>query len=38
MEAHADESQEEPDTPQGCLDVKDATGTTGPRLGRGVTR
>jgi len=38
METHADESQEKPDTAQGRLEVKDAPGTTGPRLGRGVTR
>ena len=38
METHAHESQEEPDTAQGRLDVEDAPGTTGPRLRRGITR
>lgn len=38
MEAHAHEPQEESDASQGRLDMKQAPGTTGPRLGRDVTR
>ena len=38
METHAHESQEEPDASQGGLDMEDAPGTAGPRLGRDVTR